>query len=434
MWSPLFNLGLAASVGLIAALIAFSSTNDLRDGGTLIAIPICFLVWFLGDILRWRGRYPMRLFLMVPIFVAVGCAVSIRFFQKVNQRRIAWNSVVDAGASVKFETLKMGNWVQYDEGIFLPAFLEDWFGKAAFANSAEVEIPMVAFAEGSPESRRLGALDLERLPVFTLKVSDSRNKSRIDLDVFSKWVNSKQVEYPEVWLHEPSKETVKALKVFKRPFYLRLSGVLSEESMQHLQADSPVQFVILNLNDPPGQTSWLNFLSSCPNCVVMAISPISAASLRTIDPEMPLGKLNFQNGCLEDDAILELAKLSKARFVSMVSRGIIGSQASIDAMCMSPVSMELARVSLTAESVQLLVDNLARTKLDLFISRIDSYSFLRLAEVKSLQRIHLGFELTEQDIQAIALFPEDVEILIGHNTNKSQVQEINEAIKNRKVR
>ena len=341
---------------------------------------------------------------------------------------------MDAGASVKFETLKMGNWVQYDEGIFLPAFLEDWFGKATFANSAEVEIPMVAFAVRSPESRRLGALDLERLPVFTLKVSDSRNKSRIDLDVFSKLVNSKQVEYPEVWLHEPSEETVKALKVFKRPFYLRLSGVLSEESMQHLQADSPVQFVILSLNDPPGETSWLNFLSSCPNCVVMAISPVSAASLRTIDPEKPLGKLSFQSGCLEDDAILELAKLSKVRYVSIVSRDIIGSQASIDAMCMSPVSMELARVSLTAESVQLLVDNLARTKLDLFISRIDSHSFLRLAEVKSLQRIHLGFELTEQDIQAITLFPADIEIMIGPNTNKSQVQQINEAIKNRKAR
>ena len=71
-----------------------------------------------------------------------------------------------------------------------------------------------------------------------------------------------------------SEETVKALNEFKRPFYLRLTGVLSEESMQHLQSDSPVQFVILNLNDPPGQTSWLNFLSSKPNCVVMAISPV----------------------------------------------------------------------------------------------------------------------------------------------------------------
>lgn len=342
--------------------------------------------------------------------------------------------MVDAGASVKFETLKMGNWVQYDEGIFLPAFLEDWFGKATFANSAEVEIPMVAFAVGSLESRQLASLGLERLPMFTLKVSDSRNKSKIDLDVFSKLVNSKQVEYPEVWLHEPSEETVKALNEFKRPFYLRLTGVLSEESMEHLQSDSPVQFVILNLNDPPGQTSWLNFLSSKPNCVVMAISPVSAASLQTIDPEKPLGKLNFQSGCLDDEAILELAKLSKARFVSIVSRGIIGSQASIDAMCMSPVSMEFGPVSLTAESVQLLVDNIVRTKLGLWVSSIDSNSLQRLAEVKSLTKISMGFELAEQDIQSIALFPEDIEIMIGHNTNKSQVQQINEAIKNRKVR
>jgi hypothetical protein len=89
IWSPLFNLGLASFVGVIAAVVAFASTNDLRDGGTLVAIPIGIVVWFLGDILRWRSRYPMRLFLMVPIFVALVCTVSIRILQKANQRRMA---------------------------------------------------------------------------------------------------------------------------------------------------------------------------------------------------------------------------------------------------------------------------------------------------------------------------------------------------------
>lgn len=431
MWSPLFNLGLAAFVGVIAAVVAFASTNDLRDGGTLISIPIGLIFWFVGDIFRWRGRYPMRLFLMIPIFVALVCAVSIRFVQKANQRRIAWSSMIEAGAIVKFSTVNMNGWVQYDEGIFLPAFLQMWLGEAVFADSAEVEIPMVSFAVDSPDSRRLGALDLERLPKFSLRIGDSRNNSKIDMDVFSHLVNSGRVEYPEVHLYEPSEETMKALKAIKRPFYLNLSGALSEKSMRHLATDSPVQFIILAMNESSGQTSWLNFLPSSPNCRVMALGPISASSLRTIDPEKPLCKLNFQEG-LDDDAILELVKLTKAQFISMQSRGNIGSQASMDALFKSPVSMELGPVSLTPESVQLLIDNVARTKLQLFISSIDSDSFRRLAEVKCLKSVVLGFELTEQDLQSIALFPTEVDFTVRYDTNRSQLSQVEAAINNRR--
>lgn len=431
MWSPLFNLGLAASVGLIAALIAFSSTNDLRDGGTLIAIPICFLVWFMGDILRWRGRYPMRLFLMVPIFVAVGCAVSIRFFQKANQRRIAWNSIIEAGASVNFETLKIGNWVQYDEGIFLPGFLEEWFGKAMLANSAQVSIPMVSFAIDSPEVRRLRSLDLGRIPKFYLDLSDrSRSNLPIDLEVFSQIVNSNQVELLEVNLNAPTEEAIKSLKAIKRPYYLRFSGVLTEKAMRHFPAEGPVQFIVLSLSDPPNQTSWLNFLPSSSSCDIVMNGNVTPANLQTMDVDRPFNKLRFEWNSLSDSAILELVRLNKTEFIQL--QGVFWSQPAIDAIFKSPASLDIGLMNLTADNVQTLMENKVRTRLDLSLLGIESGCFQRLASVKSLKKIHIGFELSEQDIQSIALFPADIEMTWSNGNNKSQAHQIDEAIKNRK--
>ena len=433
MWSPLFNLGLASFVSVIAAVVAFMSTRDLRDGGTLIAIPIGIGVWLLGDILRWRGRYPMRLFLMVPIFVALVCTVSIRILQKANQRRMAWNSVIDAGASVKFDTVGTNGWLQYEEGIFVPAFLADWLGKAVFADSAEVAMPMVSFAHGSPDVRRLTAVNVERMPKFTLEVGDaSRNSSTIDLDVFSKLVNSNQVEALTVNLYSPDEETIKALQAIRRPYYLYLSGVLTEKAMRHFPADTPVQYIRLQLSDPPDQTSWLNFLPSSPNCVVSVIGPISMANLQTIDPERPLCKLVFNPTSLDNNAVQELAKLPKVEFVSLRWMGDFMSQDSVNALCKSPVSLELGPISLTPESVQLLIDNEARKRLHLLISSIDSVSFRRLAEVKCLKGIYLNFDLTEQDILSIALLPAEVEITLSPNINHDQKQQIEEAMKNRK--
>jgi hypothetical protein len=432
MWSPLFNLGLASFVGVIAAVVALASTNNLRDGSTLVAIPIGIVVWFVGDILRWRGRYPMRLFLMVPIFVALVCTVSIRILQKANQRRIAWNSVIDAGASVKFDTVGTNGWLQYEEGIFVPAFLADWLGKAVFADSAEVAIPMVSFAFGSPDVRRFEAINVEKMPRFVLEVGDaSRNNTQIDLDVFSKLVNSNQVEALTVNLYSPDEETIKALQAIRRPYYLYLSGVLTEKAMRHFPADTPVRYIRLNLKDPSDETSWLNFLPSSPNCVVSFLGTISAANLRTIDTDRPLCKLDFSQPMpLRDDAIRRLAKLAKAEFISMRWMGRFLSQDSIEALCKSPVSLELGPISLTPESVQMLLDNEARARLHLWLSSIDSASFLRLAEVKCLKGIYLDFDLTDQDIQSIALFPAEVEITLSPNIN--QKQQIEDAIKNRK--
>lgn len=433
IWSPLFNLGLASFVGVIAAVVAFMSTRDLRDGGTLVAIPIGIVVWFLGDILRWRGRYPMRLFLMVPVFVALVCTVSIRFLQKANQRRMAWNSMVEAGASVKFNTVGNNGWLQYEEGIFLPAFLENWLGKAVFADSAEVAMPMVSFVDGSLDVGRLGALDFERMPKFPLEIGDaSRNNSKIDLDVFSKLVNSNQVEALTVNLYSPDEETIKALQAIRRPYYLYLSGVLTEKAMRHFPADSPVQFMILNLKDPPNQTSWLNFLPSSPNCAICVMGTVSVANLRTIDPERPLCKLAFKPASLDNSAVQELAKFPNVEFISLRWMGDFMWQVSINALCKSHASLELGPVCLTPESVQTLIDNNARSRLHLLISSIDSISFRRLANVKCLKSIYLDFDLAEQDIQSIAFFPAEVEITLGLNRNKSKAQQIEEAIKNRK--
>ena len=435
MWSPLFNVGIASFVGVITAVVAFASTGDMKDGGTLVAIPIGIVAWFLGDILRWRGRYPMRLFLMVPIFVALVCTVSVRFFQIAKQRRTAWNAMIDAGASVKFEKVNMNGWLQYEEGIFVPAFLEDWVGKAVFANSAEVALPMVSFAVDSPDLRRLAAIEPKRMPKFPIEIGDgARNKSKIDLDVFSKLVNSSRVEQLTLNLYSPDEETIKALHAIRRPYHLHLSGVLTEKAMRHFPADSSVQFLVLHLQDPPDQTSWLNFLPSSPNCVVSVVGPISKASLRTIDPERPLCKLTFYRTSLDDKAVKELAKLSKVEFMSLRWLGDFMSQASIDALCKSPVSLELGPVSLTPDSVQLLIDNKARARLHLLISSIDSASFQRLAKVKCLKSIYLNFELTKQDMKSIARFPAEVEIMLDPSNNKSQSQQIEEAIKNRKVR
>lgn len=433
MWSPLFNLGLASFVGVIAAVAAYTSTRDLRDGGTLVAIPIGIVVWFLGDILRWRGRYPMRLFLMVPIFVALVCTISIRILQKANQRRMAWNSMIEAGASVRFETVGTNGWLQYEEGILVPAFLEDWLGRAVFADSAAVSMPMVSFAAGSPDVRRLGALNVERMPKFALAVGDaSRNNSKIDLDVFSKLVNSSQVMDLTVQLHSPDEESVKALQAIRRPYYLYLSGVLTEKAMRHFPADSPVQIISLHLTDPPDQTSWLNFLPSSPNCIVCVLGTISVENLQTIDADRSLCKLSFNQTILDDNGIQAIAKLSKAEFIGIRWIGYSLPQASVDALCKSPVSLELGPIGLTPESVQLLINNEARTKLHLLISSIDSTSFQRLAEVKCLKGIYLDFDLAEQDVQSIALFPAEVEITLSPNINQNQKQQIEEAMKNRK--
>ena len=433
LWSPLFNLRLALFASVIAAVVALVSTNDFRDGGTLIAIPIGIVVWFLGDVVRWRGRYPLRLFLMIPIFVALVCTVSIRLLQKANQRRVAWNSMIDAGASVKFETVGTNGWLQYEEGIFVPAFLADWFGRAVFADSARVSMPIVSFAAGSPDVRRLGALSVERMPRFALEIGDSsRNNSKIDLEVFSKLVSSNQAEALTVNLYSPDEETIKALQAIRRPYYLYLSGVLSEKAMRHFPANSPVQYIRLQLNDPPDQTSWLNFLPSSPNCAVSLLGKISSANFQSIDPERPLCKLIFTPASLDDNAVQELAKLSKAEFLSLRWMGDFMSQVSINALCNSHASLELGPVGLTPESVQLLIDNETRTRLHLLISSIDSASFQRLAEVKCLKGIYLDFDLNEQDIQSIALFPAEVEITLGVNRNKGQTPQIEEALKNRK--
>ena len=432
MWTPVYNLGLALIVSVIAAITAFALTNNLSDGSTLIAVPVGILAWFAGDILRWRGRFPMRLLLMVPIFVALSCTVSIRFVQKANQRRIAWNSMIEAGASVKFETVNLNGWVQYDEGVFLPEFLETWLGSAVFANSADVSIPVVAFAVDSPESRVLRTMDFDRTPMFDLEIVDgSRNKSKIDLDAFSNLVNSNRVENLEVTLFEPNPETIQALQVIKRPYYLRLSGVLSEKAMRHLPIDSPIQFLVLDLNDPPDRTSWLNFLTATPNCNVVSVGSVSAASFRTIDPDSSLGKFRFSPCTLDDSALQELARLSGSAFVSLQHFRNSPSQASIEALCQSPVSMDIGPLSLNPASVQLLVENETRARLHLRISSIDSVSFQRLVQVKNLKSIELGFELTEEDIQTIASFPKDIELTLGYKTNKSRLLEIEAATKSR---
>ena len=107
------------------------------------------------------------------------------------------------------------------------------------------------------------------------------------------------------------------------------------------------------------------------------------------------------------------------------------SQASIEAICKSPVSMALGPVDLTPASVQWLIENEKRERLHITVSSIDSSSFRRLAEVKALKGIVLKFELTEQDIQSIASFPKDVELTIYYDTNVSQEDKIEAAIKSR---
>ena len=287
MWSPLFNLGIALVIAVIAAVIAFSLTGDLRDGGTLIAVPIGILVWFVGDILRWRGRFPMRLFLMVPIFIALSCTVSLRFFQKANQRRVAWESMNAAGANVNFFVSKLDGWVQFEEGLCLPEFLVGWFGSGVFANSARVSLPFSAFDEGSADLSRLRALELERLPRFRLDIGySSRNITKIDAIAFSKLVNSNRVENLSIHLYEPSEETIQALQAIQRPYLLYLSGVLSEKAMRHLPQNSPVQYLELTLNDPPDRTSWLNFLGSAPSSTVRLQGTVSAANLQTTDDDI----------------------------------------------------------------------------------------------------------------------------------------------------
>jgi len=433
MWSPLFNLGLAAFAGVISAVTAFGSTNSLRDGSTLVAIPVGIVAWFVGDILRWRGRYPMRVFLMVPIFVALVCSVSVRFLQKPNQRRVAWNSMMDAGAIVKFDSVRMNGWVQYEEGIFLPEFLEDWVGKAVFASSAEVAISMSSFSVDSPELPRLRDLELQQSQSLALEIGDSsRNRSKTDLEVFSKFVNSNRVEVLTVKLFEPDEETILALHAIRRPYYLYLSGVLSEKSMRHFPSDRAAHFIYFDAYDPPGQTSWLNFLPSSPNCLFFVLGSISAESIRTIDQERPLCKMRFEGASLDDNAIQEIAQLSRSEFIHM--GGNSGSQDSIDAMCESPASWQTGPVSLTPTSVQSLIDNKSRTRLHLTISSIDSTSFQRLAEVKCLKSICIEFELTEQDIQSIKLFSADVELTMGYSTHQSRETEIQAAINERKDR
>ena len=125
-----------------------------------------------------------------------------------------------------------------------------------------------------------------------------------------------------------------------------------------------------------------------------------------------------------------LFRSSKAEFIGIRWIGYSLPQASVDALCKSPVSLELGPISLTSVSVQLLIDNEARARLYLLISNIDSASFQRLAGVKCLKGIYLDFDLTEQDVQSIALFPAEVEITLAPNIN--QKQQIEEAIKNRK--
>jgi len=436
MWSPLFNLGIASVVAVISAVTAFALTSDLRDGGTLVAVPIGILVWFVGDILRWRGRFPMRLFLMVPIFVAMSCTVSLRFFQKANQRRIAWDSMITAGANVNFSVYKLDGWVQFEEGLCLPEFLVGWFGAGVFANSATVSLPLTAFAEDGPDIIKLRTLDLERLPRFQLLiVESSRNRSKIDVAVFSKLVNSSRVGNLQIHLFEPSEEAIQAFRAIQRPYLLYLSGVLTEKAMRHLPQDSPVQHVVMTLNDPPDRTSWLDFLASAPSATVRLQGTVSAASLQTIDPDRSLGVLSFYQCTLDDSAILELAKLNGPELISFdwsQPPQPAPSQDAIEALCKSPVSINIGPIDLSPTSVQLLVKNEARSKLFLRITSIDSASFKRLLEVKSLKSLVLSFELTDEDIKTLSLFPKDIELTVWYHTNKSKLPEIDAAITNRR--
>lgn len=438
MWSPLFNLGIALVVAVIGAIIAFAWTGDLRDGGTLIAVPIGIVVWFVGDIVRWRGRFPMRLFLMVPIFVALSCTVSLRFFQKANQRRIAWESMIAAGANVNFSVAKLDGWVQFEEGICLPEFMIDWFGAGVFANSAFVSLPLSAFAQGSPDISRLRALDLERLPNFRLEIVDiSRDTSKIDVEAFSKLVNSKRLLDLSIHLDEPSEETIQTLPAIKRPFVLSLSGFLSEKAMRQLPQDSPVQYFMIKLNDPPDRTSWLNFLASASNATVSLQGSVSAASLQTIDLDRPYGNLSFNQCTLNDAALLELSKLNGPELISISFDWSqppqpAPSQDAIEALCKSKASISIGPIDLSPTSVHLLVENEARSKLFLRIASIDSASFRRLLEVKCLKSVVIAFELAEEDIQTLSSFPKDIEIIVWYNTNRIKRSEIEAALRNRR--
>ncbi len=82
----------------------------------------------------------------------------------------------------------------------------------------------------------------------------------------------------------------------------------------------------------------------------------------------------------------------------------------------------------------MLIDNKARSRLSLSISSVDSASFRRLAEVKSLKNIYLNFDLTELDIQSLALFPAEVEVTPPANDNPIQLQKIEEALRSRQLR
>ncbi len=438
MWSPLFNLGIALVVAVVGAIIAFVWTGDLRDGGTLIAVPTGIVVWFVGDIVRWRGRFPMRLFLMVPIFVALSCTVSLRFFQKANQRRIAWESMIAAGANVNFSVAKLDGWVQFEEGLCLPEFMIDWFGAGVFANSAIVSLPLTAFAQDSPDLSRVRALDLGRLPSFRLEIVDSsRNTSKIDVEAFSKLVNSNRLVDLSIHLFEPSEETIQALPVVKRPFMLHLSGVLSEKAMRHLPQDSPVQYFMIKLNNPPDRASWLNFLASASNPSVYLQGSVSAASLQTIDPDRLFGKLSFNQCTLNDAALLELSKLNGPELISISFDWSqppqpAPSQDAIEALCKAQASINIGPIDLSPTSVQLLVENEARSKLFLRIATIDSASFKRLIQVKSLKSVEIAFELTDEDIQTLSSFPKDVELIVWYNTNRTKRPEIDAAIRNRR--
>ena len=432
MWSPLFNLGIALVIAVIAAVIAFSLTSDLRDSGTFIAIPIGLLALFAGDILRWRGRFPMRLFLMVLIFVALLCTVTLLFVQKADQRRIAWDSMVSAGASVNFAVTKTDGWVQYEEGVFLPVFLVNWFGSGVFASSASVSLPIAAFAEDSPMVSRLRALELNRVRRFVLEIVDgSRNSSKIDLATFSKLVNSSRVCNLTIHLFEPSEETIHALRAIQRPYMLELSGVLSEKVMRNLPQNNHMQYLLLTLNDPPDRTSWLNFISFAPNCTTQFQGTVSAANLRTIDPDRSLGNLSLYVCTLDDSAFQELANLNGTAHISLLWMQP-PSQAAIEALCKSPVSVELGPVDLGPTSVQLLVENEKKANLYLHISSIDSATFQRLRQVKCLKSMTLFFELTDDDIQTLSSFPKEIELTVWKDINKSKLPAIDAAIRNRK--
>ena len=375
----------------------------------------------------------MRLFLMVPIFVALSCTVSLRFFQKANQRRVAWESMNAAGANVNFFVSKLDGWVQFEEGLCLPEFLVGWFGSGVFANSARVSLPLNSFDEGSADLSKLRVVELDRFPRFRLEIVDgSRDSVKINVMAFSKLVNSNRVEDLCIRLHDPSEDTIQALQAIQRPYLLYLSGVLSEKAMRHLPPDSPVQYFMITLNDPPDRTSWLNFLASAPGASVSLQGKVSAANLQTIDPDRSLGRVSFRQCTLDDSAFQELAKLNCEEPISLAWLQTTPSQASIEALCKSPLSIELGPVELTPTSVQLLVENEKRTTLFLRIASIDSASFKRLLQVKSLKSVVLAFELTDEDIQTLSSFPKEIELTVWNDLNKRQLSAIEAAISNRK--